>query len=165
METHGDKRLLAKIPEIREFFNREPPRPPNMDDWAACQIKRGEDIRDLFVPHFYFGCEADDPMTTWAFNRRVNPFGARLRAMFGSDISHWDVPDIKEVVPEAYELVEHKLLTEEDFQDFVFGNVVRLHAGANPDFFKGTRVEDAVTKFLKNESKNKSVRQGGAARR
>src|SRR5437899_950862 len=32
-----------------------------VDDWAACHIARAEDIRDLFIPHFYFGCEADDP--------------------------------------------------------------------------------------------------------
>jgi hypothetical protein len=27
-----------------------------------------------------------------AFDRRVNPFGARLNALFGSDIGHFDVP-------------------------------------------------------------------------
>ena len=29
--------------------------------------------------------------------------------MFGSDISHWDVPDMTEVLEEAYEMVEHEL--------------------------------------------------------
>ncbi len=32
--------------------------------------------------------------------------GARLRAMFASDIGHWDVPDFTGVLPEAWELVE-----------------------------------------------------------
>jgi len=75
----------------------------------------------------------------------MNPFGARLRAIFSSDIGHWDVPDMTEVLEEAYELVEHGLLTEEDFRDFVFTNPVTLWTGMNPDFFKGTVVEQAAT--------------------
>ena len=31
-------------------------------------------------------------MNSTAFNTKVNPFGARLGAMFGSDVAHWDVP-------------------------------------------------------------------------
>jgi hypothetical protein len=53
---------------------------------------------------FYFGCEADDPSNVWAFNARANPLGARLNAIFSSDIGHFDVPDMTEVVPEAYEM-------------------------------------------------------------
>src|SRR5262249_13547271 len=79
--------------------------PPNRDEWSRCSIERAEDIRELFVNSFYFGCEADDPINAWAFNDKVNPFGARLRAIFSSDISHWDVPDMASVVKEAYELV------------------------------------------------------------
>ena len=48
-----------------------------------------------------------------------------------------------EVVPEAYELVEHGLLTDDDFRDFMFGNAVRFWGEVNPDFFKGTAVEKA----------------------
>ena len=42
-----------------------------LDDYAACGIKRPEDIRDLFVNNFYFGCEADDPLNAYAFNRKA----------------------------------------------------------------------------------------------
>ncbi|MGH7961566.1 MAG: hypothetical protein ACRERD_07020 [Candidatus Binatia bacterium] len=84
----------------------------------------------------------------WAFNRQVNPFGARLGAIFGSDIGHFDVPNMTEVLGEAYEGVEDGWLAEEDFHDFVFGNPVRLWAGMNPNFFKGTAVESQVQKFL-----------------
>jgi len=115
-----------------------------LDDWARCGIAKAEDIRDLFVPNFYFGCEADDPLNATAFNSKMNPFGARLRAIFSSDIGHWDVPDMTEVLEEAHELVEHGLLTEEDFRDFVFTNPVTLWTGMNPDFFKGTVVEQAA---------------------
>src|SRR6266852_6803664 len=110
----------------------------SLDDFAACGIEHPEDIRELFVPRFYFGCEADDPANAWAFNRKANPFGARLGAVFGSDIGHFDVPDMTQVLPEAYELVEDGLISEEDFRDFVFINPIELWAGSNKNFFKGT---------------------------
>ena len=37
---------------------------------------------------------------------------------------------------------------EEDFRDFVFANPVTLWTGMNPDFFKGTVVEQEVEKLL-----------------
>ncbi|MBI3304007.1 MAG: amidohydrolase family protein [Deltaproteobacteria bacterium] len=127
--------------------------PATLDDWAACQIERPEDIRDLFVSNFYFGCEADDPLNATAFNATMNPFGARLRAIFSSDIGHWDVPDMTEVVEEAYELVEHGVISERDFRDFVFTNPTTLWTGMNPDFFEGTVVEHAVAQVLADGGK------------
>ncbi len=120
----------------------------DLDDYFRCQIARKEDIRDLFVPRFYFGCEADDPINAWAFNRRANPMGARLNALFSSDIGHFDVPDMADVVPEAYELVEHELITPDDFRDFMFANAVRFWGEVNPDFFKGTLVQTAAAEVL-----------------
>ena len=96
----------------------------------------------------YFGCEADDPVNAWAFNRRSNPMGSRLNALFSSDIGHFDVPDMTEVVPEAYELVEHGLINEDDFRDFMFTNAVRFWGEVNPDFFKGTVVEKQAAEVL-----------------
>ena len=61
-----------------------------------------DDLRARFEPNFYFGCEADDPLVAWAFRDDVNPLGARLRPVLGSDISHWDVRDMTEPVAEAY---------------------------------------------------------------
>ena len=120
----------------------------SLDDFAACGIEHPEDIRELFVPRFYFGCEADDPANAWAFNRKANPFGARLGAVFGSDIGHFDVPDMTQVLPEAYELVEAGLINEDDFRDFVFVNPIKLWAASNKNFFKGTAVESDVAKVL-----------------
>ncbi len=122
--------------------------PEMVDEFVACQIQCPEDIRDLFVPNFYFGCEADDPINAWAFNAKLNKLGARLKAMFSSDIGHWDVPDMTRVVEEAYELVEDGAITEMDLRDFVFTNPATLYAEMNPDFFKGTAVEGAVDKLL-----------------
>jgi len=119
-----------------------------LDEFAACGIERAEDFHELFVAPFFCGCEADDPMTTTAFNTDVNPFGARLNAMFGSDIGHWDVPDMTEVLEEAMEMVEHELITADDFRNFVFANPVRFYTKANPSFFDGTRVESAVAGML-----------------
>ncbi len=120
----------------------------NLDDYSACEIKSREDIRELFVNRFYFGCEADDPMNALAFNQKLNPGGARLNALFGSDIGHFDVADMAHVVPEAYELVEDGLLSEGDFRDFTFANPVRFWGEANPEFFKGTVVEAATAEVL-----------------
>jgi hypothetical protein len=100
------------------------------------------------VPNFYFGCEADDPMNAAAFNTRVNPFGVKLKAVFSSDIGHWDVPDMTEVVEEAYELVEHGTIDEHDLHDFMFVNPARLWTDMNANFFKGTVVESQVQKLL-----------------
>jgi hypothetical protein len=49
-----------------------------------------------------------------------------------------------EVLEEAYELVEHELITADDFRDFVFTHAASLHTALNPDFFTGTVVQDAV---------------------
>ena len=87
-----------------------------------------EDIRDLFTRNFYFGCEADDPINAWAFNSRVNPYKARIKTLLGSDIGHFDVVNMNEVLEEAYELVEDGLITEEDFREFVFLNPLRFWA-------------------------------------
>ena len=122
----------------------------DLDDYFRCQITRKEDIRDLFVPRFYFGCEADDPFNAWAFRSQVNPMGARLNALFSSDIGHFDVPDMGAVVPEAYELVEHELIDDTDFRDFMFANAVRFWGEVNPDFFKGTVVEKQAAEVLAN---------------
>jgi len=148
VKKYGSSALVNKLDQIEPAVGLLMERPEQLDDFGACGIQKASDIRDLFVPNFFFGCEADDPVTSWAFKSHVNPYGAKLGAIFGSDIGHFDVPDMTEVLVEAYEGVEHGLLTEEDFQDFVFGNPVRFWAGMNPNFFTGTAVEAHVQKLL-----------------
>ena len=94
---------------------------------------------------FYFGCEADDPMTPTAFDTSRTPFGCPVRAMFSSDIGHWDVPDMLEVLGEAWENVERCWLNPGDFEDFVFENAARFYTETNPDFFAGTAVDKPVS--------------------
>jgi predicted TIM-barrel fold metal-dependent hydrolase len=124
----------------------------DLDDFSACGIEHPEDIRELFTRNFYFGCEADDPINAWAFNSRANPYRARIRALLGSDISHFDVVNMNEVLQEAYELVDDDLITEEDFREFVFINPLRFWAEGNPDFFKGTVLEAEAARELRNLS-------------
>jgi hypothetical protein len=68
--------------------------------------------------------------------------------VFGSDIAHWDVPDMTEPVAEAYELVEKGLLGPGEFRELTFLNPIRLHAEMNPRFFEGTRVEAAAAEVV-----------------
>lgn len=155
-EQYGDADFVTAIRQKNERPNNTVPLHgiqavggiDNLDDYAACEIARPEDLRDLFVDNFYFGCEADDPMNAWAFNRRGNPFGARLRALFGSDIGHFDVADMTAVLPEAYELVEDGLISAEDFREFTFANAVHFWGESNPNFFQGTAVEAAAAAVL-----------------
>ena len=51
-------------------------------------------------------------------------------------------------VPEAYELVEDGLITDDDFRDFTFANAVRLWGTQNPRFFEGTRVAKEAAAVL-----------------
>jgi hypothetical protein len=60
---------------------------------------------DLYVKPFYFGCEADDGMNATAFSQH-NPFGAKLNALYSSDIGHFDVIDMRVPLTEAQELVD-----------------------------------------------------------
>jgi hypothetical protein len=105
-----------------------------VDEFAATGVESEDDIDRLFTERFHFGCEADDPMTALAFGQ------PRLKAIFASDIGHWDVPDARGVLTEAWELVEDGGATEDDFRDLTYANPLSLWVGANPSFFEGTSI-------------------------
>ena len=161
-ERYGDARLTPDyIRAHPDLYNAKLDEDRNrLDDFTACGIEKESDIRDLFVPNFYFGCEADDRMTACAFDSRLNHMESKLKAVFSSDIGHWDVPDLTRVLVDAWKMVDRKLITEDDFEAFTFRNPVMLHASMNPDFFKGTAVESAVAKLL--SEKSKTARAGAA---
>ena len=96
----------------------------------------------------YWGCEGDDPLVGVAFDVRVNPLGAVVPAFVGSDIGHWDVPSFDHPLHEAYEQVEHGVLTPAQFRDFTLTNAVRFYAGDRPDFFAGTAVESVANTIV-----------------
>jgi predicted TIM-barrel fold metal-dependent hydrolase len=148
-EKYGDTlRRKTAGPDIHELGFGAPEGSDGLvDEFAACGIERAEDIADLFVPNFYFGCEADDPLVHHAFDRLGLPFGVELNAFFSSDVGHWDVPDMLDVLHEAAELLAKKQLDERQFRAFTFENAARFYTDSNPDFFDGTVVEDAVAEF------------------
>ena len=115
-----------------------------LDEWAPSDITGPEDIRDIFTRQFYFGCEGDDPLNTLAHDAKGSPFEAKLHALYGSDLGHWDVPDMSEAAEEAYELVADGVLEPAAFRAMVFDNAVEFWTSGNPDFFKGTAVEAAA---------------------
>ncbi len=120
-----------------------------LDEFALSMLKDEHDLVDMFGRRFFFGCEADDTSVFRALDAKGNDFGLRLNPFFSSDIGHWDVPEISEVLLESHQLVDQGLLSDADYRDFVFANPVRLHAGMNPRFFDGTPVESAAQEVLK----------------
>jgi hypothetical protein len=151
---YGDAKLKARADAIMDNLDAFRPdctieelsRPEHVvDDFEASGVQSKRDIRDVFSRNFYFGCEADDRATVFAFDSRM---GVRLRPVFSSDFTHFDVPDFADVLPEAFESVEKGFMTEQDFREFTFANAAQLHTGTNPDFFKGTVVEQAVAEEL-----------------
>ena len=145
---YADSFTHDHMTEARSFYKQDFPKLPQRDDFWRVELSKAEDIADLFVERFYVGCEADDRSVAWAFDTNVNPFQARIKAMFGSDIGHWDVTDVGGIILEAHELVEHGLVSLDDFREFLFVNPVTLHGRVNPDFFRGTRIENEASAVL-----------------
>jgi predicted TIM-barrel fold metal-dependent hydrolase len=114
---------LDRLSETLAFLSDPDESPESIDEFASSGISTVDDVRRIFTEQYFFGCEADDPMNALAFDTRRNPYGARLSAVFASDIGHWDVPD---------------------FRDFTFTNPARLWSETNPGFFRGTVVERAL---------------------
>jgi hypothetical protein len=132
--------------------------PAERDEWRFLEADSAWELAADFSRNLYFGCEADDRTIAFAFSA-ANPFGTRLRPVFSSDLSHWDVPEMAGVLPEAYELVEEGLLSEQEFAEFVCENPARLLLGQNPDFFVGTAVEGAMQELAEEvrESRRRSA--------
>jgi predicted TIM-barrel fold metal-dependent hydrolase len=142
-EQYGDAATVAKIDQLNNALGVGRQKVPLdvRDDFSAMGVASPEDIRDRFIPNFYFGCEADDSLAFMAFNRKAYPTRAQVRAIMSFDLGHWDVTDMNGAAAEAYEQLEDGLIDETDFRTFAFSNSVQLYAGPNPNFFDGTRIE------------------------
>ncbi|MGO8860940.1 MAG: amidohydrolase family protein [Acidimicrobiales bacterium] len=141
---YASGRLATRSDIVRSSVRASPSAvvdPATIDEFVSSGIDEPTDVARIFSDQFFFGCEADDPLNALAFSPDLLPLGIRLNAFFGSDIGHWDVPDQRKVLPEAWELVEHGHISREDFGDFTFGNVTRMLREVNPSFFMGTAVE------------------------
>ncbi len=151
VEKHGYADILAALKERDGWPDPEQAHltggVADLDDFSACKITRKQDWIDLYATPFYFGCEADDRGNALAFGK-TNPMGAKLNAIYSSDIGHFDVIDMRDPLPEAYELVEDGFFTEDNFRDFTFANAVHLWGTQNPRFFEGTVVAKAAAEEL-----------------
>ncbi|MEZ4334260.1 MAG: amidohydrolase, partial [Myxococcota bacterium] len=151
-ESHGSERFKKHLDEFEEGLLHLSGPGLFRDDFAGTGIEKPEDVKTIFERNFRFGCEADDPINAVGFDRKLLPLGARMRAIFSSDIGHWDVTDMNETVEEAWELVEHGLIDAADFREFVFENAATMWAEADPRFFEGTVVEQAVRALVPSGS-------------
>jgi hypothetical protein len=157
-DEYGNERITgARVREKPHSRSSRPDRPEVFDEFAACGMTEIRDLRKLFCDNFYFGCEADDRMMSVGFNRKLSPVGAPLKAVFGSDIGHWDVMDARSILAEAYGLVDADMLTHDDFRALTWTNPVSLHMKMNPDYFKGTTVESEAEKLKAEWPKIKTV--------
>ncbi len=141
---HGEPAVSARVDRLDEglTFLSDPDEPDaDLDEWAHSGVTSAADLARIFADQWFFGCEADDPMNALAFDRHAHPDGIAMRAMFASDIGHWDVPDFLDVLHEAWELVEDGRVDARQFRAFTCDNVIDL-LGA--DFFTGTVLEDYV---------------------
>ena len=116
--------------------------PDVVNDFEAAGIESVADIVRQISEQCFFGCEADDRLAGVAFDTERLPGDRPLRPVFSSDVGHWDVAHMNEVLPEAYEHLEYGWMDEPQFRDFMCDNAVRMFRGANPDFFKGTVLDD-----------------------
>jgi len=143
---HGG-RTFADPTMRRATFGQSDNPPAELDDFRDSGVRGVDDLVALFE-RFFFGCEADDPTVPWSFATRLGHATPELHAMLGSDIGHWDVTDMGDVLHEAHELVDDGLLDAVHFRRFVCDNAVLLHGGANPGFFDGTPVAGYARELL-----------------
>lgn len=124
-----------------EIFSRSMQTEHVVNDFAAAGVESVDDIVRQMTTNCFFGCEADDRLAGVAFDTNRLPGERPLRPIFSSDIGHWDVAHMDEVLPEAYEHLEYGWMDRAQFRDFMADNAIRMFRGANPDFFAGTVVE------------------------
>jgi len=153
-DKYGEQSQISHIDQLDQFLNavgiRDEQISSDGDEFTESGIKSVEDIYEIFCSRYFFGCESDDPLNVLATRCRTLLDGAEMKAMFASDIGHWDVTDMKTVLPDAWNLVEESLLDPDEFSAFVFGNVVDFYGRVNPELFVDTIVEDQARTYLKS---------------
>ena len=149
VRRYGGKSMANAADRISESID-SPIRGTDMnqlDEWAQSGVRSAEDIRDIFTERFYFGCEGDDPLTMMAFRPMGTRFNSRLQAFYGSDIGHWDVPDMAKILEEVYELVDKGLMTPAELRDFVFTIPIQFWTSTNPEFFEAQQCKARSIEF------------------
>ena len=135
----------ASLDPVADFGQQLPQAlatPDVVNDFEAAGVGSVEDICRQITQQCFFGCEADDPLAGLAYETRRLPGRDPILPIFSSDIGHWDVAHMHEVLPEAHEHLEKDWMTADQFRGFVCDNAYRMYSEANPGFFDGTVVAD-----------------------
>lgn len=149
VRTFGHSSIVGRIDRLDDALRPlSSPLDPVPDDFARTGLTTGDELRRVFERSLFFGCEGDDPMNACASQRFGHDIGVQLNPIYGSDIGHWDVPDLQDILHEAHELVDHGVFSAADFRRMVFDAPIRLWTDNNPAFFRGTAVEQAVDQHL-----------------
>ena len=106
IDQYGTPLTIERREAIRQHLIRPASRPAVLDEFERAQIDSIDDIVEPFQHRMFYGCEADDPLIGVGARFRVEGELRPLHPLFGSDVSHWDVPVMNHVLPEAYELFE-----------------------------------------------------------
>lgn len=122
--------------------------PDVVNDFALAGIESEDDILRQVTTQCFFGCEADDPLASLAFDTSRLPGDTPLAPVFSSDVGHWDVAHMHEVLPEAYEHIENGWMDDDQLRAFLCDNTLRMYGESNPAFFAGTVVEDYAKRTL-----------------
>jgi hypothetical protein len=145
LTSHGEKRNLAALARDSD------PRLADVDLFLDLAERFGGTLRRATT--------RADLATRWDVHPEdpTDSFGAReistrdeLRDLF-VDRFYWDVPLMEDLLEEVYEPSEHGLMDEADLRDFVITNPVRLWTSTNPDFFRGTAVDQAAAAVIGNQ--------------
>ena len=138
-EKHATPRVRERLDALADALRMlsDPDEDPSqLDEFRYTGVRDASDIRATFRDRLFFGCEADDP--SWALAFASQYHGTMLGAMFASDLGHWDVPDAREVLPEAFELLERGHVDAAQFRAFTYDNARRCWGEA---VFAGTAAE------------------------
>ena len=145
----GDARPARKA--IRQHLARPTTRPAVLDEFSRAEVTSLDDIIEPFQRR---DCSSAARPTTppdqaWAFGSRCMGGPPAAVRLFGSDVSHWDVPVMSQVLVEAYEQLEDDDLDADEVPGpSTFASAVRLHGGANPSFFDNTVLRDQAAEVL-----------------
>ncbi len=137
----------SPTPPCADAMRGQSDNPPlEVDDFRACGVSRPR----TSSPSSTGSTSAARPTKPPSPGRspRRQSLWCRATAVLGSDLGHWDVTDMRAVLPEAYELVENGQLSPDQFQAFACDNAIRLHGGMNATFFDGTPVESHARRVL-----------------
>ena len=87
----------------------------------------------------------------------MNPYGASLNPMFGSDIGHFDVEGVRGSVDQAHELVNRGLMSPEDLPAICTGEPRSLAWRDEQGFLQGHQVEAEAKTILTAEEVHRAT--------